>query len=153
MNFFDTGKKLTIGKINKFEKQINYKLPEEYVKFLLEYNGGIPEKTVFVFDVDGKEEDSVIQIFYSIDNEDKLYDLFTVYEAMVEDEEIQGYFLPIAEDEFGNNICIGLQNDNIGQIFFCDHEEDASEKMQFVSNNLNDFINALIEDNDEDDVD
>lgn len=153
MKFSDTGKKLTMRKINKFEKRINYKLPEEYVKFLLEFNGGIPEKTVFVFDVGGEEEDSVIQVFYSIDNEDELYDLFTVYEVMVEDEELQEYFLPIAEDEFGNNICIGLQNNNLGQIFFCDHEEDVLERMHFVSNSFNDFINSLIKDNDVDDVD
>lgn len=142
MNFSDTGKKLTTRNINAFEKKINYKLQDKYIQFLLKFNGGTPQKTGFVYDVNGEEDDSVIRIFYSINNKDKLYDLFTVYQVMIEEEELEEYFLPIAEDEFGNNICIGLQDKVLGQIFFLDHEENS---MNLVSSDLDNFLKLLTE--------
>lgn len=62
--------------------------------------------------------------------------------------------LPIANDEGGNLICIGLEGERLDQIFFWDHEEEADPRQGqvpsynnicFVADWFWEFFNSLHE--------
>ena len=47
MIFRNSKDKLTTEDIVNFEKNIKLQLPKNYIKTILEYNGGFPEKSFF----------------------------------------------------------------------------------------------------------
>ena len=63
--------------------------------------------------------------------------------------------VPIGRDEFDNQICIAMDSDHYGEIYFWDHEfmepifEEETEleinQMPLLANNFNEFIHKLIE--------
>lgn len=62
---------------------------------------------------------------------------------------IKKELLPIAEDSFGNQICIGIKNKYIGKIYFWDHELEESffksKAITLIANSFNDFLDSLFE--------
>ncbi|WP_418895875.1 SMI1/KNR4 family protein [Sporosarcina cyprini] len=132
---------LTIGDLESFESNHNITLPTYYRNFLLAYNGGYPNPGTYKISVELGE--SILNIFYGIgnmyDNLEKKLDIF--------DEILELGFIPIADDLFGNQICIGISEEYFGQIFHWAHDEehDGMENMYFLSNNFNDFLDVLYE--------
>ncbi|WP_405130510.1 SMI1/KNR4 family protein [Paenibacillus sp. FSL H8-0317] len=49
-NMDRTNEKITINEILEFEGQYVLRLPEQYINFLLKYNGGYPEASTFKID-------------------------------------------------------------------------------------------------------
>jgi hypothetical protein len=71
----------------------------------------------------------------------------------VYDERVPADLIPIADDAFGNNICIGWKGEREGKIYFWDHEDELDENGDFVqdyrnvflvANNLQEFLDNLI---------
>ncbi|MGR5911875.1 SMI1/KNR4 family protein [Bacillus cereus] len=85
-------KKLSIEEIEKFEIENGVKLTEKYKKFLLQWNGGYPERSIFnISDELGK---SVLNVFNGIgDMYDNLEKVIDIYEFRL----AKG-FIPIADD-------------------------------------------------------
>ena len=93
------GPRLSDADISKFEQRIGAVLPEQYRRFLLEFDGGIP--TPDTIDVEGLPGASTdVQVFFgigsSIESSDLNRNLTTLAERL-EDE-----LLPIATDSGGN---------------------------------------------------
>ncbi|WP_437494839.1 SMI1/KNR4 family protein [Sorangium sp. So ce1014] len=108
---------MTDADISKFEQRIGAILPEQYRRFLLEFNGGIPTPgTVDVEGLPGASTD--VQVFFgigsSIESSDLNWNLTTLAERL-EDE-----LLPIAIDSGGNVFCLVLQGDDRGAVVCCD---------------------------------
>lgn len=114
--------------IAEFEKKYNIVLPDLYKEFLSKYNGGYTPKTKFKV---GKIS-SDIRGFYG------LGDAKLGYDSIESGKWIKENVLPIAMDSFGNYLVIGLDDEDQGKIFFCDHEE--GNKKRYIAKDLREFF-------------
>ena len=147
-----SNKKLNQRNLIDFEELIRYKLPKEYIEFLMKYNGGYPENNIIELRND-EIQSIAITDFFGIGVE-KINDLkgeFEVYKDRIP----KGY-IPIGRTEGGNIVCLSGQN---GSLFFWDHEmeflnEDIGNKNLLpIANNFVDFLNMIKPDNTVEDLD
>lgn len=115
-------------KVINLERRYKITLPTQYKNFLYKYNGGYTPKTKFKI---GKIS-SDLRGFYGIG------DVKMSLDSVELGKWLEKNIFPIACDSFGNYIIIGLNNDDAGKIYFCDHEK--GNKTEYISNNLRDFI-------------
>lgn len=94
--------KITINEINEFEGKYDLKLPEQYVDFLLKYNGGYPQESTFK--ISDEEGESVVNKFYGIG--DMKGNLSKVFEVL--DGELPEGFISIASDPGGTRSVLEL---------------------------------------------
>ncbi|MDR4220587.1 SMI1/KNR4 family protein [Priestia megaterium] len=133
---------LLVEDLESFERNHNITFPKDYRDFLIEYNGGYPD--LGNYKISEELGDSILNIFYGIgsmyDNLEKKLDIF--------DEILEIGFIPIADDPSGNQICIGINKEYLGQIYHWAHDEehDGMENMYFLSSNFKDFLDSLYED-------
>jgi len=114
------------SQIQLFETQIGYSLPRDYRQFLKTDNGGRPERVSIVFETEGGKDESVVNYFYSLDD-DSVYSLAERFDVF--EDRVPPNMIPIACDAFGNQFLMRL-GDERGAIYFWDHErenEDAEE--------------------------
>lgn len=64
---------------------------------------------------------------------------------MIFDDIIELGFIPIADDSGGNQICLGLNKEFYGNIYFWIHDEDPGDmkNMYFLADNFKEFIDKL----------
>ena len=107
--------------INNFMEVTGINLPEDYINFLLESNGGEAEPNFF----DDRDLNYIgVSEFFGLE-EKKEY-------SLLKQKEFYSYrvpkdYLPIASASGGNLICLGISEDKFGQIFFWDHENEVNE--------------------------
>lgn len=140
-----SNEKLSLEQIEQFEVRNNLKLPEKYKTFLLKWNGGYTEPSLF--SISEEQGTSVVNVLNGIgnmyDNLDKVID---IYEYRLPEG-----FVPIGDDPGGNVICLGTKEPYYENIYFWDHEEEPEDSedmsnMYFLANNIDDFIDKLFED-------
>lgn len=142
MDFDDTGKKTTRGKIRQFEITYGISLPDDYKSFLLKFNGGYPSDDL-AFNIEEDGTDSVLSHFYELGKStDEIQSLEECISDLVQTGFIPPNYLPIADDAFGNQICVGLSEEIFGQIFFWDHEGN-DQTMVRVASNFQSFLEGL----------
>jgi len=133
--FKNKGKSISILEIRKFEARHSISLPNDYVHFLLENNGGTPEKVYFL----EKDADLVVNFFLSLGSQK--YSLEEYFEDVKKyEEDFPDGLIPIGEDAFGNLICLSISVDNNGRIFVYDHE---SGKVKFIAQSITFLLNHL----------
>ncbi len=136
-------------------------MPEDYRAFLLQYNGGRPDRQRFLFtgeNYNGEEQESILEWFYAV--HDQPYDEDEEWEPGPEDdflpyfaqplesvlEEFQGEApgadaLPIGRDPCGNLITVGLRGDWAGKLYFYD---DEIEKPTLLAGSFQEFLDHLL---------
>lgn len=154
MKMYDSGFKLKTEDLLKYEKQLNLKFPEDYKLFMIEHNGGYPEKNIafdFIDVLDNKSNSSDVNcflIFYDEKNKE-LDDTIRVYTTILDNGYVRKGYFPIAQDSGGNIICMCLNDDNYGKIYFVYHELEEPETgyllMTNIANSFTDFISNLYE--------
>ena len=147
-----SGPQLTNKSINSFEEQFAIKLPEDYIKFLLETNGGMPEED-WEFDfleIDTlKYTSTIIQEFLVLYNEETTAtdDLRKNYLIVKEENSLPLNFMQIASDPSGNMICICLSDEDYGSVFFANHELETTETGNLVTSiiakSFSEFVSKL----------
>ena len=133
MQIIDSFKTITEKKLDRFENEIGFSLPDSYSKFLLKNNGGRPEPNTFK--TLNNEIETDIQYFFGITS--------GTY-SLKEKRKVFQYRLPkemlaIANDSLGNLILLSFDS---GEILFYDHETDD---IILVSKSFSHFINNLYE--------
>jgi hypothetical protein len=137
--------------IVNFEQQINARLPQEYVQFLLQYNGGAPKKDVYkMLEVnENSNEDETISLFYTL-AEDYNHNLFSKFNTFL--GRMPKELIPIAIDPFGNQICLAVKGENYGKVYFWNHdwehdegEEPTYRNISLISNSFQEFVDKLYE--------
>lgn len=134
--------------IDLFQRFIGKRLPKDYVKFLLDYNGGSPVPDAFDFK-DGTGGSSV-RYFHGLrknaDDDDLLRNIDVYKDRMPSD------FLPIASDFGGNKIVIAVSGQYYGRLFFWDHENEVDEgfiagveNMSLIADSFSVFLSGLHE--------
>ncbi len=114
--------------IAKLENKYGIILPYQYREFMCRYNGGYTPKTKFRIGTISSD----MRGFYGIGNVKMSFNTIQL------NEWIENKTLPIACDSFGNYIVIGIDDNNNGKIFFCDHE--VGYKLECLTENFETFI-------------
>lgn len=150
----DSEIKLTMADIENIEATLKVKLPKDYKAFLLKYNGGHPIKDAYpiieIFDFNryGWGESAVydcgISWFYSI--YDGEYNNFVQENKYKIDRYIPDELIIIGCSSGGDEICIGVEENNFGKVYYWGHDWERGEgclSFVLVANNFPDFINSL----------
>ena len=147
MKLTEIGRTLDETDILQMEDEIKLAFPKDYVAFLCETNGGVPEEDVeFSFpvtDLDQDEEQisgSDVQYFYNAKEAMEAYENLTVENL------IEHTFFPVACDSFGNEILLSLCEKDYGCVYFADCEsetEDTFWVLVKVANTFSKFVDSL----------
>jgi len=115
-------------KIINIERQYGIKLPTQYKAFLRKYNGGYTPKTKF----NVRKTSSDLRGFFGLGDVKLSLDHIEV------EEWVDKKLFPVACDSFGNYIVIGLSNDDVGRIYFSDHEK--GKNVEYMADSLKQFF-------------
>lgn len=142
--------KISNSELSKIEKKLGLKFPEDYKSFIINANGGVPERDMlydFYDEVTEIENTSVIRRFYSICNDDYKYNLKKILNTMREEQAIAKDMLPIADDPLGNLLCISVGERDYGAVYYLNHEFEDIETgflmKSKIADSFSDFINSL----------
>jgi hypothetical protein len=138
-------------KLDALEQQLRIKLPDEYRHFLLTQNGGRPSPAGFDFiGGSGRLEDSSVKFFLGVhdgefSNFKHKFETFKIRVKRMPEE-----LVPIANDSFGNYICLAISGKHKGAVFFWDHENEADEgeeptyaNVYLIKPSLQEFLDSL----------
>ena|SRR5690625_2079127 len=104
VRILDTYNKLSLKDIDIFQSQYNIELTNNYITFLLRWNGGTPSPEIFM--ISDEEGPTVMNYFYSIgDTQYNLEDHLDIYEFR-----LPIGFIPIGDDPDMSNMYF-LAND------------------------------------------
>ena len=155
MNLVKSGDALSEANINAFEKELGARLPKDYKSFIASNNGGVPEVDAlydFYDEVLGEENTSVVRKFYPLQvksagiEEDSVA---RVAETMKRERAIPEDMLPVADDPYGNPICISLGERDYGAVYHLNHEfEDIDTGFltkSKIANSFAIFVDSLRE--------
>ncbi|MDP2193196.1 MAG: SMI1/KNR4 family protein [Alphaproteobacteria bacterium] len=131
-NLFKTKCEHNIDTISIIENFLNYKLPSDYKKFLIEINGGVPLKKYFIYNQTG----SSLKCFFGI-NKHKDFNLIKFYNDYK--DIIPSDIIPIGQDEGGNILLLAVSGKNYGCIFYLDHDQP----IQIIANSFDEFLSML----------
>lgn len=142
MNMDKENEKISIKEIEEFELKHDIKLPNQYIEFLIECNGGYPHASTFK--ISEEDGESVVNKFYGIG--DMNGNLDRVFEVL--DGELPEGFISIGDDPAGNEICIGINEKYYGKIYLWIHDMESDEELSnmfFLAESFNEFFNNLYE--------
>lgn len=144
MNVLETNPhgKLTNDRLKAFESEIGIPLPDDYREFLLQHNGGKPDPCHFPI---AEDTDSLHHVYGLHDGPTwfRLDDARQTYHGR-----IPASMIPIADDPYGNAICLGVTGNERGRIYFWDHENESDDEPYFdnittLAATFSDFVDSL----------
>lgn len=134
--------------INKFIDEFSLKLPESYIDFILNNNGGYPNLAAYG---NPYEDGSVVDSFYSISLDDYVFkeDKVTLLPSreiikthQILEKNIPSYFYPFADDEGNAKFCISMNEKDFGYIYLV-FLDGTSDEPTFICDSFVKFINGL----------
>ena len=131
--------------ISAFEKLIHGTLPQDYRAFLKNENGGRPKPNLFRFTTTaGRAENSTVHYFFVL-YEGTVGSLKKSFE--MSKGRIPSDCLPIGKDPFGNLILLGIADQNLGRVYFWDHEREteppSEENISPIAPSFSEFVEQL----------
>ena len=148
----DTSKSVTEADLQELEQVFNIKLPLSIKSHYLIYNGGFPEKSLFI-DKDGDEYsvDYFIEVKHNSGN-----DLFETLRLLHDPEVMPLWLIPFGYEAGGNLFCMSTRVEDNGVIYYYNHEfeygDDPENHVTYLSPSLLEFINSLKYDKQRDDA-
>lgn len=123
-----------------FEEKLGCELPNDYREFLMSINGGAVHHP-YVDPETGVRP----TLFLGLVPPARGADLRRTYEDSR--DWIPKGLVPIANDSFGNHVCIQVEGTHIGELYFCDHEVDMLEDKipdpELIAGRFIDFLSKL----------
>jgi cell wall assembly regulator SMI1 len=126
--------------VRDLEQKLKAQLPADYRAFLLAYNGGSARPNVFAIGDTGNE--SAVSVLFGI-IKDRSYDLWSNMLRSWDDDD--STFLPIGRDPGGNQICIDLAPQELGRVFFRNHELELPDALTPIAASFTEFLEGLHE--------
>jgi len=129
--------------INKFEQHIGFALPEDYKKFLLEYNGGTSQKRYSTFFVKVLDQEIPLDVLFGL-NAGKL-DLQKWNDEYMEDMFEKSL---IIGDDPGGGLIVLINNSDMKGVYYWDDSfnfEQSSEEQNIykIADSFRDFNEGL----------
>lgn len=126
--------------IEKIEKSVQLTFPIEYKEHILAHNGGQCSPNIFKFIEKGKESRSRINWFLAI-HEGEYYNLEEYIGIYKRDQKrLPISMLPIANDPFGNLVCVSCEERDYGFVYFWDHENEVNYEIEDDTNYSNLYL-------------
>ncbi|WHY79910.1 SMI1/KNR4 family protein [Neobacillus sp. WH10] len=133
----------------ELEKEHKFKFPSTMREHYLLYNGGYPEKSLYVGD---ESEEYVVDYFIPVKNE-KGRNLSGILRLLNDEKVIPNWLIPFADEAGGNLFCFSISEKDNGAIYYYNHEFEYGDNPEnlivCLSESLPDFINSLVECDDE----
>ena len=156
------GPPLTSEDVAAFEREIGHTLPGDYRRFLETCNGGyVGGRFWFVGPTpeDESADAGVHHVGGLRDDHDYLSLRDNRHAYQVEEDWIRRGLIWIADDPFGNAICLGLEGLARGRIYFWDHENmpapdewdgevETAGNLQLLAESFTEFVAGLREPDD-----
>ncbi|WP_058487072.1 SMI1/KNR4 family protein [Defluviitalea phaphyphila] len=144
MDFIGYGK-ATMQMIDEFEQYVGFSLPNDYKRFLLEYNGGKPKERYYTFFVQELNENIPFDVLYGLNTAIKQVDLKMWYDEYKED--LLENCIIIGSDS-GTGLIILINEDEDEGIYYWDHSwyfEQSNEENNVykISDSFQEFFNDL----------
>lgn len=137
---------LDAGALDDFESRFAIRLPIEYRRFLINYNGGKPMPKHFDT-VDGKIRSMVVRFFPLWDDDiDSLEDEYT---DLTLDGELPRNLIPIAIDPIKNRLVLSLDGDDAGFVYYWSWDQEPAVSsgtyrcMRLVAKDFDQFLSSL----------
>ena len=114
------GPPITIERLRELEKHIGAGLPEDYVSFLLETNGGAADSAHCVFDIhtNGRPNTTILNCFLSVADPDEASDLAERWD--LSRRWLPPELMPIAYDDGGGSVLLALDGRHRGEVWYLD---------------------------------
>lgn len=123
----------------KMEEELGEKIPTQYRKFLLKFNGGTPSPDIV--DIEGLSDSPTdVQEFFGIGVSDESSDLS--WNKEVFSDRIPARMLPIACDSGNNVFCVSLSGNDQGKIFYVDLQSGESTQY-LVAESFDNFLSNI----------
>ncbi len=147
-NFVNTERGVTEEDTSLVETRFEFTFPNDIRSHYLTYNGGEPEKCVFIAD-DGSEY--IITQFLPIKyDEESGRNIEYVLETLRVDGILPDWLIPFADEPGGDLYCFSLQANHEGAIYYWSHEyeygENPENHVTYLAESLKAFINRMVED-------
>lgn len=117
--------------ISALEASLGTKFTSEYLGFIKEYNGAVPEANVFRV---SDQNSSGVNGFIPLEK--------IAYEIQFLDGEVSPDFFPIAYAEGGNYVCLPIAAGR-GGVYFLDHEIPGVAALTKLAGSLGGFLDQL----------
>lgn len=153
LRFDRSGPPITERDVERVERLVGCRLPEDYRTFLLKYNGGTPRPSGFqvVKERLGTQEVRV-EGFYRITEDDFNLELAIKFSRRPrqadDDYEFPADAIRIGSSE-GADILLFVRGLRAGQVWLKDHAEDHGnpmEGMSFLASSFDEFLKKLVPD-------
>lgn len=150
MKIFESGSHVTDEQISHLQSYVKHAIPNAYIDFLRAHNGGYPEPRGFTFKADNVLRKGIVNRFLGLHKE-RINNLISYIEMYkVSEERLPSNLYPIAHDPGGNLICISYMGNDVGKIYFWDHELEVEEGEQpdysnvyLIASGLKEFLDNL----------
>jgi len=148
-NTMGSGKHPTEMDFIFIETELGITLPDYYKAFLIRYNGGRPREEVFPIVGFKNNPTGLIHTFFGINVKLECDELLWNYLIMI--GRIPRHFLPIADDNSGDLICLSLSGDDKGCVFFWDWYDERPgpdpgyENVYKIADSFEEFLESLHE--------
>jgi hypothetical protein len=132
---------------NQLEARVGSVLPDDYRRFMSEFNGGRPEPSGFVFPTEDGKSDSAVRYFLTLDDREERY---TIQEFLDRyGDRIPQKLLPIACDSFGNLVLLDAGAKSAGAVCVWDLEKESMDEPTWdniadVASSFTEFLDALV---------
>jgi hypothetical protein len=142
-----SGRRLSLEDLTGLESRYGLRLPDDYARFLLEYNGGCPAPNAFPIQGLAGNPFGAIQMFFGIDRKSVSSNIEWNYDLFVGDG-IRD-LLPIACTGCGDCVCLTLSGEGAGSVVFWDAHTDAetprSARVFCIAPSFATFLDCLFE--------
>jgi len=133
---------LSIKTLEDFEQIIQYRLPEDYRKYLLDFNGAEPINTVC--SISDAEGETRIHSMLGIHDGPEYCRLESNFGD--DNSTRKTGLLTFSDDTFGNYFCIYLLPKHYGGVYFYDHESSYADDIDTlirIADSFDCFIESL----------
>jgi cell wall assembly regulator SMI1 len=131
--------------------ELGHPIPPSYRSFLTEHDGGVPVKDRFSFEHEDRTMHEVVQTFLGVAPPTSRHGMNLVDIVGLREAFPKGV-VPIADDPFGNHICLDGRDGRDGPVYFWDHEYEGEEadfaNLYLIAPDLRTFLSLLHEDPD-----
>lgn len=130
-----------------FEDEVGGRLPDDYRQFLLEFNGGKPNPGSFK--ISKSQGGDTLHHAYGLHSGPSYSSIRSAYRTF--EGRVPKSLVPIADDPFGNQICIGISGRWQGKVCFWDHEKEndsgrpTSKAVTQIAASFTEFLSNLYE--------
>lgn len=150
VEFRRRGPAISESDVAEFEERVGHRLPDDYRVFMLESNGGVPRANYLP-----SNENVGVRAFFML-GDDPHYaigEMLRVFEGRY-----PVGMLPVAEDSSGNLLLIDVGRQEMGSVWFWEHEFEAEDdepprpdNITRIASSFHELLDALRPDSDLDD--